>query len=118
MDIELVDFALASKRKPTLEPEPQEFFLCPVIHLWAEDEDEAHDKVIEAIYNTGVGEIPGWGEAPPTFEEKRLQQAAPRLLAACKILLEESFGEKSEGITFARAAIVAATGEKASAGEE
>ena len=77
----------------TLESEPQhegekEFFLYPVIRLWAADEVEATDKVVEAIFTAGVGEIPGWLPAPPTFEEKQLQRAAPDLLAALEELLE------------------------------
>lgn len=40
--------------------EEQEFFVYPIIHLYAEDEAEATDKVLEAIFTGGVGEIPGW----------------------------------------------------------
>ena len=72
-------------QKHTAGAEPQdekEFFLYPVIRVQAKDEAEATDKVFEAIFTAGVGEIPRWFPPPPTYEEKRLQQAAPELLAA------------------------------------
>ena len=63
-------------------------FLYPVITVDASNEAEATDKVLEAIFTAGVGEIPGWLPEPPTFEEKQLQRAAPDLLAALEELLE------------------------------
>ena len=63
------------------------FFLYPIITIDARDEAEATDRVIAAIFEAGVGEIPGWLPAPPSFEEKRLWQAAPELLAALEDML-------------------------------
>ena len=67
---------------------PQDFYLYPVIKITAEDKDEAIDKVIEAIFEREVGEIPGWCAPPPSYEEKRLQQAAPELLAVLEVAIK------------------------------
>ena len=64
------------------------FFLYPIIAINAPNEAEATDRVLAAIFEAGVGEIPGWLPEPPSFEEKRFQRAAPDLLAALQRAVE------------------------------
>ena len=59
-------------------------YLYPVVTIEADDERDATDQLMEAIFGAGVGEIPGWCSPPLSYKEKRLQRAAPDLLAAAE----------------------------------
>ncbi len=63
------------------------FFLYPVVTIEADTESEATDALLEAIFDAGVGEIPGWLPEPPDAELARLIAAAPDLLAAVEGLV-------------------------------
>jgi hypothetical protein len=67
---------------------PKDFYLYPIIRVTAEDEAEATDMVIEAIFTARVGEIPGWRGEPPSYEEERLQRAAPEMLAVLEVAIK------------------------------
>ena len=71
-------------------------------------DDINHVRVLsEANYN--VAFVYPQGGDPQAKANMTLIAAAPDLLAALESLLEDSFGEESDGITIARAAIAKAS---------
>ena len=66
-------------------------FLYPVVTIEADSAADAIDMLMEAIFTARVGEIPGWCSPPPSFGEKRLQRAAPELLAALEHVLSAAY---------------------------
>ena len=70
------DHVMSSQHTST-RPMQKDFYLYPVVHIWAKDEVEATNMLLKAIGD--IGELTEWLPNPPSPGEKRLQAASPEL---------------------------------------